>query len=191
MAIPKHPSSRNLPTRKRHGKAPSSLPKDFLNTVSALFQKQFAKNLAGASFLVYGNLFSDEAILCVSLSHPRSLPAASMHISTDLPENMGENPEKVTERLKSMVDVAASWFAQCFEAGKGLEAVLDELKEASPAWQKFDWEGLTLFVKLSRENYTLEKAADELLQKSGFTGEGEDLLDEQDDENDPDSETLN
>lgn len=176
------PNQRNLPTRKRHTKSPSSLPAEFLSTVATLFQKQFTQSMAGSTFLVYGNLFPDEVVLCVSLSHPKSLPAASIHISSDLTEKMSANPEKVTERLKSMVDVAASWFSQCFEAGKGLEAVLDELKDASPAWQEFEWEGAPLFVKLNRDNYTLEKAADELLKQSGFSDEGDDLLDALDDD---------
>lgn len=173
---------RALPTRKRHSKTPASLPKEFLSTVSTLFGEQFKDKLAGSTFLVYGNLFPDEAVLCVSLTHPQSLPAASLHISTDLPKNVGENPEKVTEKLKSMVDVAASWFSQCFQGGAGLETVLGELKEASPTWQEFEWEGAQLFVKLNRDNYTLEGAADEWLKKAGFNQEGDDLLDELEDD---------
>jgi len=188
MAKPDH---RNLPTRKRHGKNPTSLPKDFLNTVSTLFQKQFAENVKGSTFLAYGNLFSDEVVLCVSLSHPKSLPAASMHISGDFTKKMSENPETVTERLKSMVDVAASWFSQCFQAGNGIEAVLEELKDANPAWQEFEWEGTQLFVKLGRENYTLESAADALLKKAGFSEEGDDPLDELDENEEIDPDSLN
>ncbi len=67
----------SLPSRKRQKKKPTSLPKEFLHTVSSLFQKQFAKRLAGSTFLVYGDLYGDEAVLCVSLSHPKSLQAAS------------------------------------------------------------------------------------------------------------------
>ncbi|MFK5047811.1 hypothetical protein ACI4CD_29310, partial [Klebsiella pneumoniae] len=85
--------------------------------------------------------YPDEAVLAVSLTHPKSLPAASLHISTDLPKNVAENPAKVTERLKGMVDVAASWFSQCFQVGNGLEAVLDEMADADSSWQELDWEG--------------------------------------------------
>jgi hypothetical protein len=45
-----------LPSRRRHTKPPSSLPKDFLRTVADLFGEQFGKKLVGASFLVYGDL---------------------------------------------------------------------------------------------------------------------------------------
>jgi hypothetical protein len=176
-----------LPTRKRQQKKPTTLPKDFLRTVSDLFQKQFKKNLAGSTFLVYGDLYGDEAVLGVSLSHPKSLGAASLHVSADLPKNVSENPEKVTAKLQSMVDVAASWFSQCFQAGNGLETVLGEMKDADTSWQELDWEGAQLFVKLNRTNYTLEKAADEFLKKKGFDLEGEDPLDEldEDDETEP------
>lgn len=54
------------------------------------------------------------------------------------------------------------------EAGKGLEAVLGEMGEMDPNWQEFEWEGKTLFVKLNRDNYALENAADDLLRKAGF-----------------------
>lgn len=178
-----------LPHRKRHTKKPASLPKDFLHTVSDLFGKQFKPHLAGSTFLVYGDLFADEAVLAVSLSHPKSLSAASLHVSCDLPKNVAENPAKVTERLQSMVDVAASWFSQCFQAGNGLEAVLAEMADADTSWQEFDWEGTQLFVKLNRTNYTLEKAADDFLKKKGFSGEGDDPLDELDDEDE--TESLN
>src|SRR3989338_885881 len=105
-AIPK------LPTRIRHTKSPTSLPKEFLKTVSDLFLKQFKPKLTGSTFMVYGSLYPDELVLCVSLSHPKSLQAASMHISNSIAKNVAENPEKVTEQLKNMVDVAASWFSQ-------------------------------------------------------------------------------
>ena len=173
-----------LPKRKHQTKRPTSLPKDFLTKVGELFHKQFSDHLKGSTFLVYGDLYGDEAVLAISLTHPKSLPAASLHISADLPKNVAENPEKVTEQLKVMVDVAASWFAQCFQSGEGLEAVLEEMTDSNPQWQGFDWEGHQLYVKLSRTNYTLEKAADDFLKKSGFNLEGEDILDDPTDSGD-------
>lgn len=157
-----------LPSRKRHTKNSTSLPKDFVRTVADLFQKQFKTKLKGSTFLVFGELHPDEVILAVSLAHPESLPAASLHLSMDPPKNAEANPEKVTDQLKVMVDVAASWFAQSLESGAGLTAVLEELRDASPAWQDVDWEGQRLFVKLNRDNYTLENAADSFLRKAGF-----------------------
>lgn len=177
-----------LPHRKKQTRKPTSLPKEFMKTVSDLFQKQFKSKLSGSTFLVYGDLYPDEVVLCVSLSHPKSLPAASMHISNSIAKNVAENPEKVTEQLKSMVDVAASWFSQCFGDGKtGVEAALEELKDANTEWQEFEWEGQQLFVKLNRTNYTLEKAAEDFLKKKGFTEEGDDILDDldEDDETEP------
>lgn len=169
-----------LPTRKRQVGTPTSLPKDFLATVADLFKKQFSKEIKGSEFLVYGNLFSDEVILCISLANAKSLRAASMHLSADLEKGTAENPEKVTEQLKSMVDIAASWFAQCFEGGKGLESVTAALGELDPSWQSIDWEGAKVWVKLNKDNYALEKAADSFLKKAGFEDEGEDPLEDLD-----------
>lgn len=157
-----------LPTRKKHKKSPSALPKDFLNTVADLFKKQFKDESKGSSYLVYGDIYESEIVFCVSMTHPKSLQAASMHLSMDLGKEVAEKPEMVTEKLKVMVDVAASWFSQCFQSGQGLEAVLEEMKDADPAWQEFDWENQSLFVKLNKDNYALEKAADDFLRKKGF-----------------------
>lgn len=83
-----------LPCRRDRKIPPSSLPKEFLQTVGTLFTKQFKKNLSGSTFLVYGDLYTDEVILCVSLAHKDSLQAASMHLSMDLPKNMGKIRKK-------------------------------------------------------------------------------------------------
>ena len=179
-----------LPSRKRHTKQPTELPKEFLHTVSDLFKKQFKKDLSGESFLVYGALHADEVVLVISLSHPKTLRSASMHVSADLTGDAAEKPEKVTEQLKGMVDVAASWFAQCFQAGKGLDAVLDEMTDLDPAWQEFEWEGTTLWVKINKDNYALERAADDLLRKAGFDPEDDEdeelekILNGEDDDDD-------
>lgn len=167
-----------LPHRKQQTKKPGTLPKEFLETVSKLFQEQFEKESSGSSFMSYGALYPNEVILCVSLANPKSLAAASMHLSSDLPKDVSENPEKVTERLQTMVDMAASWFAQCFQGGSGLDAVLEEMRELDPAWQEVDWEGNTVFVKINKDNYTLERAANDFLKKAGFEESDESLLDE-------------
>lgn len=167
-----------LPSRKRHTKHATSLPKDFLTTVGDLFRKQFAKQLHGSTFLMYGELHPDEVILSICLNHPKSLAAACLHLSMDPAKDSATNPEKVTEQLKAMVDVAASWFAQGLEAGTGIDAVLSEMRDASPAWQEIDWEGQKIFVKLSRDNYALEGAADKLLKEAGFDTAEDELADD-------------
>lgn len=168
----------HIPHRKKQTKKPSPLPKDFLRTVGALLEKQFADQLSGSAFLVFGDLYPSEVVLGVSLCHPKSLAAASLHVSSDLPKNMGESPEKVTERLKGMVDVAASWFFQCLQGGGGLQAALAEMADSVTEWQEIEWEGAPLFVKLDRTNYALERAAADFLKKQGFGNEGEDPLDD-------------
>lgn len=171
-----------LPTRKQQTKKPGTLPKEFLQTVAKLFQEQFDKESGGSSFMSYGALYPNEVILCVSLANPKSLAAASMHLSSDLPKDVSEKPEKVTEKLQVMVDMAASWYAQCFQGGAGLDAVLQEMNELDPSWQEVDWEGDTVFVKINKDNYALEGAASEFLKKAGFEESGDDLLDELDEE---------
>lgn len=178
-----------LPTRKTQTKNPSPLPEEFLRAVRELFQKQFKKNLEGAEFLIYADLYPEEVIFCVSLTHPKSLRAASLYLSADLAEGLAESPEKVTEQLKTLVDVGASWFSQAFTESEGLEAAMALVDASSGAWDNFPWEGQTLYAKLNRDNHALEHVADQLLRESGMDTdedisdeELEDLLNEDDDE---------
>jgi hypothetical protein len=94
-----------------------------------------------------------------------------------------------------LVDVAASWFAQTLEGGEGLDSVLAEMKDMDPAWQEVQWEGAKIFVKLNKDNYTLEKAANDFLKKAGFTEEEDDITDEEieellDGDGDPKKRTI-
>jgi hypothetical protein len=181
-----------LPKRKKSTQKPSSLPKEFLHTVASLFEDQFKKITKGSTFLVYGDLYPDEVIFCASLSNPKSLRAASIHLSADLPKGLAESPEKLTEILKGLVDVAASWFSQSLEGGEGLDSVLSEMADMDPNWQEVEWENATIFVKINKDNYTLEKAAKDFLKKAGF--EEEDITDEEIEEfleeNDPKKRTI-
>lgn len=157
-----------LPSRLKHKNPPHTLPKEFIHNVGSLMGKQFKTKLQGSTFLVYGNLYPDEVVVCVSLNHPKSLRAASLHISSELPKKTVEAPDVVTDCLKDMVDVAASWYAQALEKGQGLDSVLEEMGEMKPDWQEIEWEKRTLFVKLNRDNYSLERAADDFLKKAGI-----------------------
>ena len=160
-----------LESRKKQVRKGTALPKEFIKSVSELFNQQFEKERKDAEFLVYGTLFLDEAVVCVSLTHAKSLRAASFYLSTDLPKNVADNPSKVTERLKSMVDLGASWFAQVFEKGAGLELVLEAINELEPDWDSVRWENEMVFVRANRDNHALENAADRFLSAAGVTEE--------------------
>lgn len=167
-----------LPSRLKHKKPPHTLPKEFIHNVGSLMGKQFKTKLEGSTFLVYGNLYPNEVVICISLNHPKSLRAASLHISSDLPKKSVESPDVVTDCLKDMVDVAASWYAQALESGKGLDSVIEEMGEIKPDWQELEWEKRTLFVKLNRDNYSLERAANDFMKQAGIDPEEE--MDEDD-----------
>lgn len=157
--------------RKKQTKKPTQLPKDFLLSVGKLFNEQFKKERRDAEFLIYGDLYMNEVLFCASLTHPKSLAAASFYLSMDLTKDVSEKPELVTEKLKVMVDIAASWFAQSFGSGGGLEAVLNALKDSPVTWEEFTWEKETLFVKINKDNHALENVADKLLKDAGITDE--------------------
>jgi len=170
-----------LIARKKQNKTPTTLPSDFLLSVGKLFNKQFKKEKGDAEFLIYGNIYMDELLFCASLAHPKSLAAASFYLSMDLTKAVSEKPDVVTEKLKAMVDIAASWFAQSLEGGKGIDSVFTAMKDAPNAWESFTWDGAELFVKINRDNHALENAANRILKEAGVSEED---LDEMDDEND-------
>lgn len=156
--------------RKPQTKTPQSLPKEFIKTIGDLFNKQFATAKGEAEFLVYGGLYPNEALLCVCLAQVNRPSAVSFYCSADLAKDVGANPEKVTEVLKSMMDLMASWFAQSFKenaaAKSGLEAALTAMEDMDRNWQSVKWEKRELFVKLTRENQLLESAATKWLKDS-------------------------
>lgn len=152
--------------RKPQAKAPQSLPAEFIRKIAELFNQQFADRRGQAEFLVYGGLFPDEALLCICLTQLNRPAAVSFYASCDLKKNVAEKPEQVTETLKKMVDLCASWFAQAYTESKanGLDAPLEAMAEMDRGWQSTKWEKQELFVKLTRENQLLESAADRFLR---------------------------
>ena len=151
--------------RKKQVKAAQKLPTEFIKSVAKLFNEQFEAEKIGASFAIFGALYPDEALLCVNLSQVGRLSAVSFFASADLSKTIGAKPEQVTSLLKSMVDLVASWFAQTFAEypGKGLEGILEAIDEMDRTWQQVSWEKRKLFVKINRNNQTLESAADRIL----------------------------
>lgn len=181
-----------MQSRKKHRKsATTSLPKDFLRAVTDLFNKQFNKERTGSEFLVYGDLYMDEVLLCVSLTNAKSLLAATVYTSLDLPSGVSEKPEQVTEKLKSMVDLTASWFGQSFTdaKAKGIEGVLESLRDQPDAWQELTWEKEQMFVRLNRENRTLEHAAERFLKEKGIDPDSDEFLVEDGDFEDDDEDS--
>ena len=164
--------------RKKQKKTPSELPQEFKRNVSKLFNDQFEKERGEATFSTLGELYPNEAVLCICLMHVGTLRAASFYLSVDLvEEKIKQHPERVTEKLKQMVDLAASWFDQNFKEGKekGLEAILDALSDIAPDWQEAQWENGTYYVLLNRDNQTLETAADMLLSEDEDFGDDEEF----------------
>jgi hypothetical protein len=162
------------PRKKQYGK-PTKLPHDFIVSVTDLFNKQFKKERAESEFLIYGDLYMNELVFCVSLSNAKTLAAGTMYTSIDLPTGVAEKPEQVTEKLKSLVDVSASWFGQCFAESKekGLAVIVEALRDQPVGWQSLQWETQQIFVKLSRDNRALDNAADRFLTERGVDLEEE------------------
>jgi hypothetical protein len=158
--------------RKKHSQKATDLPKDFIKAVANLFNKQFLKERDDAEFWVYGKLYMNEVLVCVSLSHQKSLRACSFYLSMDLDPAVSAQPEQVTDKIKSMVDVAASWFSQSFSEAKGkqkgLDVILDAMAEMEAEWQATKWDNQDLFVKLNRDNHGLEGAANKFLRDAGI-----------------------
>lgn len=154
--------------RKKDSKKSSDLPKEFLRNVEQLFAQQFKKSLQGAEILCGAQLYSEEIQFCVSICRARSLAGASIYVSSDIPKETFEKPEMVTEVLKSMVDIIASWLSQTLSNEAGLESLVQEIQKQGKSWQSFEWEKQAMYIRFDKTNMVLEKAADDFLSKQGF-----------------------
>lgn len=163
-----------LPRRKVSKKG-SDLPKEFLRNVEKLFTDQFKKKLGKSETICGGQLYPEEIQFCLSICNASSLAGASIYVSVDLPDSHFEKPETVTDILKSMVDVVASWLSQTLENGDGLELLLAEIQKQGVSWQSFVWEKQTMYIRFDKSNMALEKAADDFLLNQGFDPEEEDI----------------
>lgn len=153
--------------RKAQNKPASDLPGAFLKDVAKLFNSQFEQQRGNASFSVHGALYPNEVLLCITVMQVGMLRAASCYTSMDLPKNVAQNPKAVTENLRNMVDLVASWFNQCFDESEstGLEAILEAINEMDSVWEAVEWEKQKIFVLVNRDNHTLEAAADQILRE--------------------------
>lgn len=157
-----------LETRLKHKSNPSELPKEFIKKVADLFNEQFANERSEADFHIFGNIYPQEVILCVSLCELNRLQAGSIYTSVDVPKDVANAPDKVTEFLKHCVDLSASWFAQCFEEypSRGLDGVLESISELERQWQMLDWENCEIYVRVDKTNHALESVTDKFLSDS-------------------------
>lgn len=157
-----------LETRLKHKSNPSEIPKEFIKKVGDLFNEQFAEERGEGEFFVYGSIYPEEVILCICLSELNRLQAGSIYTSVNVPKNISEAPEKVTDFLKHCVDLSASWFAQCFEEHKGktLDGVVAAISELDRQWQMLEWENCEIYVRVDKTNHALESVTDKFLADS-------------------------
>lgn len=153
--------------RKRQTDPANQLPLEFIRDVAKLFNSQFQEQRGEGSYSVHGALYKDEVLLCVTLMKVGVLRAASFYASMDLPKKIAENPKQLTENLQAMVDLIASWYHQCFDESElsGIEAVHEAIDELSDGWEAVDWEKKKVYVRVNKDNHTLEAAADQILRE--------------------------
>ncbi len=153
--------------RKKQDQPANKLPADFIKDVAKLFNEQFEKLKGEASFSVHGSLYPDEVLFCVTMMKVGVLRSVSCYASMDLPKNIAKDPKQLTENLRSMVDLIASWFQQCFDESdlEGIEAIHQAMEELDEVWEAVEWEKKKVFVLVNRDNHTLEAAADQLLRE--------------------------
>src|SRR4051812_48029717 len=86
----------------------TKLPRDYLDLVENLFNKNFAKNLLTRKedgktqkevFVAFGEIYPDEVLLAVSLQYPEALHMTTCYASVDHPP---------TERKKESGTAAAT-----------------------------------------------------------------------------------
>ena len=152
--------------RKKYKGKSQDVPKDFLRDVGKLYDEQFSEERQDAHFSVYGTMNPEEVLLCVSLIQPDVLRAVSCYLSMDLSiKEAAKSPSMVTGKLKKMVDLAASWFADVLKGSSGIHGTLKKVINLESKWERVHWSGEFVYVKITRDNQILERAADRILKE--------------------------
>jgi hypothetical protein len=163
--------------KKNEGKS-TGIPADYVKMVEDIFTSNFDQGLkklgrlksAKTHFEVNGAIFVDEVVLAVSLLIGKELAATTVYGSADY-DPLASFPQ-VHDLLAACVDAIGNVFAPLFSGEKKgqLEKVADPLlgalEDVPFEWTPTVLERLKVYVKIDKSNPSLERIADEWLNKN-------------------------
>ncbi len=166
-----------LERRNNKSGKPSLLPHDYLKLVRGVFGTHYQgelKELTSArstpSFEVYGEVFADEIVLCVSLTQSNQIQAYSGFASCDFDPQA--SAPSLHDLLSECVDALESLFSVLLSK-KNLadwEAIqsqpLSQIEGLPLRWTEAPARKHTIYFKVDRTNLKLDQLADQWLDQN-------------------------
>lgn len=134
-----------------------SIPLEWQEDVQKLLALNFEENLKGKKYFfdTHGRIFQDELLLVISLApDDPALTPVTCFLSMDNPTE-----KTVKKFLDSMLNFAGDFFESYFDD--------NDWNDYSPRWLEVEYQGNTLYYKVTRENIALTLKAEELLKGDG------------------------
>jgi len=163
--------------RKKTSGRSTQLPHDYISMVGEVFSTNFdagLKTLAALKpspqFVADGEIFPDEIVVCVSLTHKNLLSSTTVYASVDFDPKA--SAPKIEELLAACIDAAGSVFARLLDERKPkrIEQLaadsLGALEDVPFDWSAVDIEGRKIHLKLDKANPSLERMTDDWLAKN-------------------------
>ena len=144
-------------SRKEQTEAPTFLPEDWKQEVTALLDDIYKKDLEklNKTFIVHGTTYPNE--LCIGgslLDRNDGLTAPIAYLmSADL-----DKDSDVKKLISALVDSVGAFFDEFFST--------EDWSDYQTRWEDTTFSKFTFFYKVSRENIALSIIGDELLKNS-------------------------
>lgn len=137
-----------------------SFPAQELEHINNCFDNQFSQlypiSLEEKSFQTYGQIFSDEILLIVTLvSEKNAGSPISFFLSKDIQEEELNDQKLAKKSLDSMIDLVGVFFDEVLSTADWNNYTL--------AWVEESYKGTTYFIKTTRENIELTLQANSIL----------------------------
>ena len=142
----------------------TSLPKECLEMVQALFNKNFKKHLSAREvFLAFGEVFPDELVMAVSMKHSGQLGMTTCYGSVDFP--LANGPKGTANQVQAAagqcIDAIASFFGTFFDEKRPV----DYDNEYRQMWTTVELEkNKKTYLRINRDNLELDAQADAILE---------------------------
>ena len=155
-----------MESRKGHtSQTTSSLPEDYLKLVQEVFTtnfdtglKQLSKIKPNPNFEASGSVFTDEIVLCVSLSYAGMLAATSVYASCDFDPQA--SAPTIQDLLGYCVDAIGSAYASLLT-----QEALNTIDDAQAQWTVVEIDRHKIFLKVDKSNPKLDQMTEEWLSK--------------------------
>ncbi|MBL7716182.1 MAG: hypothetical protein JNL01_12025 [Bdellovibrionales bacterium] len=164
-------------SRNRSQGKSAGVPVTYLKMVTEVFTNNFSSGLKrldqvkkGSKFVACGEIFHNEIVLSMSITHPNELAATTAFASIDF-DPKASSP-KAEECLSACVDALGGVMQHLLiqSSDQQIEALAEEslaaLEEVPFEWTLLEIERFKVYIKLDKSNPELDNMADDWLKKN-------------------------